>query len=463
MDRSHFTGCIYSDYIENSVKILKKEQQYTVILGAGESGVGAAILAKKLGHQVFVSDRGKIKDNFKSELSTNAIPFEEGQHTWEKIGIADEVIKSPGIPDKVPLIQQLVEKGIPVISEIEFAARYTSAKLIGITGSNGKTTTTTLTYHLLKAAGLDIGMVGNVGFSFARAVAEADKTLYVLELSSFQLDGIQDFRPDIALLLNITPDHLDRYEYRLENYIKSKFRILMNQQPDDVFVYNKEDANIQAFLKHINLVPKGIGLGVESIEGKQLKVEGSVFDMTASELKGLHNYQNALFAVTVAKLLKVEDAIIQNALESFKNVPHRLERVAEVDGVEYINDSKATNVDSVYYALMAMEKPIIWVVGGEDKGNDYQQLMPLVEDKVKAIVCLGIDNQKLIETFGQKVASLEETKSAEAAVKKARELATSGDVVLLSPACASFDLFKNYIDRGDQFKTAVRNLKSAKL
>ena len=360
MDCSHFIGSIYGDHFENSLDnhqiILKEKQQYTVILGAGESGVGAAILAKKLGHQVFVSDRGKIKDNFKSELSSNAIPYEEGQHSWEKIGIADEVVKSPGIPDKVPLIQQLINKGVPVISEIEFAARYTNAKLIGITGSNGKTTTTTLIYHLLKEANLDVAMVGNVGFSFARAVANADKSIYVLELSSFQLDGIQKFRPHIALLLNITPDHLDRYEYKMENYIRSKFRIRMNQQADDVFIYNKEDANIQAFLEQIKLVPKGINLGFERINGKQIAVADSVFDMTASTLKGLHNYQNALFAITVAKLLNLADDQIQKALETFENVPHRLESVAEVEGVEFINDSKATNVDSVYYALMAMEK-----------------------------------------------------------------------------------------------------------
>lgn len=438
---------------------MKAKQQQTVILGAGESGVGAAILAKKLGHEVFVSDQGKIKDNFKRELSEYAIPYEEGQHSWESIEIADEVIKSPGIPDTVPLIVKLMAKGIPVISEIEFAARFTNARLIGITGSNGKTTTTQLIYHLLDTAGLKVGMVGNVGFSFARAVAEGEKERYVLELSSFQLDGIQEFRPDIALLLNITPDHLDRYNYKLENYIQSKFRILMNQQPKDYFLYNQEDANIQAFLKNIKLIPKGVGLGFEMIKGKQLEIGGSTFDMASTSLKGLHNYQNALFAVAVAKLLEIEDRHIQEALNTFENVPHRLEIVATIDGVEYINDSKATNVDSVYYALMAMEKPIIWIVGGEDKGNDYQQLLPLAENKVKAIVCLGLDNQKIIQTFGQKVATIEETKSALDAVGRSKEIATSGDVVLLSPACASFDLFKNYIDRGDQFRSAVLSLK----
>lgn len=412
-------------------------------------------MAKKLGHAVFVSDRGKIKDNFKRELSDHAIPYEEGQHTIEKIKIANEIIKSPGIPDTVPLVVDLMDKGIPVISEIEFAARFTTATLIGITGSNGKTTTTQLTYHLLETAGLNVAMVGNVGFSFARAVAENKKEIYVLELSSFQLDGIRQFRPHLALLLNITPDHLDRYNYQLENYIQSKFRILMNQKETDVFFYNQEDANIQAFLKNLKLIPKGVGLGYEMIDGKQLEIEGSNFDMTASSLRGLHNYQNALFAVAVAKRLGIEDSIIQEALNTFENIAHRLESVAIIDGVEYINDSKATNVDSVYFALMAMEKPIIWIVGGEDKGNDYQQLMPLVEERVKAIVCLGIDNQKIIKTFGQKVARIEETKSAEAAVNKAKDLAEPGDVVLLSPACASFDLFKNYIDRGDQFRSVV--------
>lgn len=460
MDCRHIVGRINGHYFENQVEPLSnKKQQKTVVLGAGESGVGAAILARKMGHEVFVSDQGKIADRFKKELIDHAIPYEEGQHTWDQIDIADEVIKSPGIPDKVPLVKHLLTKGIPVISEIEFAARYTDAKLIGITGSNGKTTTTQLTYHVLKHAGLDVGMAGNVGISFARAVAEDTKSIYVLELSSFQLDGIQQFRPHIALLLNITPDHLDRYEYKMENYIASKFRIQMNQRREDTFLYNREDANITDFLSGKELIPKGIGLGFENIKEQQVTFAGSTFDLTNSPLKGLHNHQNALFAVAVAKLLGVKEESIQEALTTFKSVPHRMEVVAEIDGVTYINDSKATNIDAVYYALEAMEKPTVWIVGGEDKGNDYSALLPLVEKKVKAIVCLGLDNQKIIDTFGELVASIQETQSARAAVERSRALALPGEVVLLSPACASFDLFKNYIDRGDQFRAAVLKIK----
>lgn len=425
------------------------------ILGAGESGVGAALLAAREGADVWVSDKGKIADHYKEELIKNGLPYEEGQHTWEKITQADLVIKSPGIPDKVALIQALVAKGIPVISEIEWASRYTSSPIIGITGSNGKTTTTTLLNHLLITAGLEVGMAGNVGKSFARQLVEAPKALYVLELSSFQLDGIDTFKPNLALLLNITADHLDRYDYQLENYIRSKFRISLNQASGDQFLYFQEDPNTMAFL---SLVPKGVelkGISKTNIQSKTVVANGSTFDLTDTQLRGAHNALNALFAIHAAQYLAVSTAAIQAGLESFQPVPHRLESVATIAEVEYINDSKATNVDAVFYALQAMEKPIVWVVGGVDKGNDYQPLLQLVRDKVKAIVCLGVDNQKIIDAFGDFEIPIKETQDAAKAVQVSRNLSVPGDVVLLSPACASFDLFKNYLDRGDQFREAV--------
>lgn len=425
------------------------------ILGAGESGVGAALLAAREGADVWVSDKGKIADHYKEELIKNGLPYEEGQHTWEKITQADLVIKSPGIPDKVALIQALVAKGIPVISEIEWASRYTSSPIIGITGSNGKTTTTTLLNHLLITAGLEVGMAGNVGKSFARQLVEAPKALYVLELSSFQLDGIDTFKPNLALLLNITADHLDRYDYQLENYIRSKFRVSLNQASGDQFLYFQEDPNTMAFL---SLVPKGVelkGISKTMIQSKAVVANGSTFDLTDTQLRGAHNALNALFAIHAAQYLEVSTAAIQAGLESFQAVPHRLESVATIAEVEYINDSKATNVDAVFYALQAMEKPIVWVVGGVDKGNDYQPLLQLVRDKVKAIVCLGIDNQKIIDAFGDFEIPIKETQDAAKAVQVSRDLSVPGDVVLLSPACASFDLFKNYLDRGDQFREAV--------
>ena len=425
------------------------------ILGAGESGVGAALLAAREGAEVWVSDKGKIADHYKEELIKYGLPYEEGQHTWEKITQADLVIKSPGIPDKVALIQALVAKGIPVISEIEWASRYTSSPIIGITGSNGKTTTTTLLNHLLITAGMEVGMAGNVGKSFARQLVEAPKALYVLELSSFQLDGIDTFKPNLALLLNITADHLDRYDYHLENYIRSKFRISLNQASGDQFLYFQEDPNTMAFL---SLVPKGVelkGISKTNIQSKTVVANGSTFDLTDTQLRGAHNALNALFAIHAAQYLAVSTAAIQAGLESFQPVPHRLESVATIAEVEYINDSKATNVDAVFYALQAMEKPIVWVVGGVDKGNDYQPLLELVRDKVKAIVCLGVDNQKIIDAFGDFEIPIKETQDAAKAVQVSRDLSVPGDVVLLSPACASFDLFKNYLDRGDQFREAV--------
>ena len=425
------------------------------ILGAGESGVGAALLAAKAGYDLWVSDKGKIADHYKEELISNGLPYEEGQHTWEKIAQADLVIKSPGIPDKVKLIQQLIEKGIPVISEIELASRFNSAPIIGITGSNGKTTTTTLLYHILTSGGLDAGMAGNVGKSFARQLVEEPKELYVLELSSFQLDGIVDFKPQLALLLNISPDHLDRYDYKLENYIRSKFRIGMNQGKGDLLYYFEGDQNV---MSHLSLLPGEVqkkGISTSMISGKQIIANAQKFELAGTQLRGKHNALNALFAVQAAQRFGLTQAQIQEGLESFVTVPHRLERIAELSGVEYINDSKATNVDAVYYALQAMERPIVWVVGGVDKGNDYQPLKPLAKEKVKAIVCMGLDNQKIQRVFKDLEIPIQETQGAVEAVEAGRGLAKEGDVVLLSPACASFDLFKNYVDRGDQFRAAV--------
>lgn len=432
----------------------------TVILGSGESGVGAALLAKKLGLEIFVSDKGSILEKYKKELIENAIPYEEGNHDFEKILQADEIIKSPGIPDKVPIVKAALEKGISVISEIEFAARYAGdAVIIGITGSNGKTTTTKLTYHLLQTAGLDVAMGGNVGYSFARLLTETPKKYYVLEISSFQLDNSIAFRPNISMILNITPDHLDRYDYKLENYAAAKFKIIQKQRAEDTFLYNGENENIVYHLENITLTPKGVAISENSIENKILQVEKSTYDMSKTVLKGKHNFMNALFAIHAAKALGVTDEAIQKGLETFINAPHRMELVATIDGVEYINDSKATNVDSVYYALQAMTKPTIWIVGGQDKGNDYEPLLPFVNEKVKAIVAMGVDNSKIIDVFVEMIDDIIETNSAKEAVEVAKELAESGDVVLLSPACASFDLFKNYEDRGNQFRAEVLKLK----
>jgi UDP-N-acetylmuramoylalanine--D-glutamate ligase len=433
--------------------------KYLAILGSGESGVGAALLAKKLKFEVFVSDKSIISEKYKKELVENAIPYEEGDHNFEKILQADEIIKSPGIPDKVPIIKAALEKGIPVISEIEFAARYAGdAVIIGITGSNGKTTTTKLMYHLLQTAGFDVAMGGNVGYSFARLLTETPKRYYVLEISSFQLDNIIGFRPNISMILNITPDHLDRYDYKLENYANSKFKIIENQRAEDTFLYNIDNENVNNYLKDITLTPKGVAISEKMIDGALLKVGNATFDMSKTPLKGQHNYMNALFAIHAAKNLGVPDEAIQKGLETFVNAPHRMELVATIDGVEYINDSKATNVDSVFYALQAMTKPIVWIVGGQDKGNDYEPLLPFVKEKVKAIVCMGVDNNKIIDVFVEMIDDIIETSSAKEAVETAKELAESGDVVLLSPACASFDLFKNYEDRGNQFREEVMKL-----
>ena len=430
-------------------------QNQVAILGAGESGVGAAILAKQKGWEVFVSDFGGIKENYKRELEKYEIEFEENGHTSAKILSVGQVIKSPGVPDKAPIVKALLKAEIPVVSEIEFAAQYTDAKIIGITGSNGKTTTTNLIYHILKMARYNVGIAGNVGYSFARMVAEEEYDYYVLELSSFQLDGIKFFAPDIAILLNITPDHLDRYEYKFENYIKSKLRITMNQIEANHLIYNAEDESI---VKEIAL--NGTDANTHSVKSAQLNpenwtVNGETFSASELTIKGQHNLFNATCAIKAVMLAGVETNDIKKALRTFKNDPHRLEKVAIKNGVTYINDSKATNVDAVWYALDAMTQPVIWIVGGTDKGNDYSTLMELVETKVKAIVCMGIDNKKIHEAFGTQIKIIEDTKSAKEAVNVATKYADSGDVVLLSPACASFDLFENYKDRGEQFKVAV--------
>ena len=429
-----------------------------VILGGGESGLGAALLAKKLGYDIFVSDKGILKNEHKHIFRTNAIPYEESKHTWERIFEAAEIIKSPGIPDTTPLLRELYQRGIPVISEIEFASRHANATLLGITGSNGKTTTTNLTYHLLKSAGGKVGIGGNVGQSFSRNILELKQDIFVLELSSFQLDGIARFRPDVAILLNITPDHLDRYDYKMEHYIRSKFRIALNQRAEDAFIYNADDNNIQSFLIDNKLISKKIPVKNAFYNKKKLKVGSSLFDMQQCSLKGSHNFFNAACAIHAAKIMGLPDGQIQEGLNTFVNAPHRLERVASRKGVEYINDSKATNVDAVFYALRAMEKPVVWIAGGTDKGNDYRSISSLVEEKVKALICLGMDNAKLREVFSPILKNIEEVQSAREAVKRAAIYAEEGDVVLLSPACASFDLFKNYEDRGNQFKEAVRKL-----
>ncbi len=440
-----------------------------VVLGGGESGVGVAILAQKEGYKVFLSDRDTIQDRYKSVLNDKHIPFEEGQHSLETIFEADEIIKSPGIPDTVEMIQQLKSKGISVISEIEFASRYTDAKIVAITGSNGKTTTTSLIYHILKEEGLNVGLGGNIGKSFAWQVAENDFDLYVLELSSFQLDGIIHFKPNIAVLLNITPDHLDRYQYQMKNYVVSKFRIVMNQTADDYLVYSYDDQEIKTEIENQNIQSQKIPFSLEKqLERGAFGTENEITINTIDDpitmkiedlaLQGKHNVSNSMAAGIAAKLLKVRKETLKNSLSNFEAVEHRLEKVLTIHGIHFINDSKATNVNAAYYALDSMETPIIWVVGGTDKGNDYADVMQLVKSKVKAIICLGVDNTKLMKTFTNITPYILETHSMQDAVQYAYALGEKGDTVLLSPACASFDLFKNYEDRGTQFKEQVRKL-----
>ena len=441
-----------------------------VILGGGESGVGTAILGQQKGYDVFVSDFGKIKENYKEVLSINGIAWEDEKHTEELILNADVVMKSPGIPEKAPIVKKLIEKEIPVISEIEFAVQFTDATTIGITGSNGKTTTTLLTYHLLKEAGLNVGLAGNIGKSFAWQVAENKHDIYVLELSSFQLDGIINYKPHIAIIMNINPDHLDRYNYDYNLYIGSKFRITKNQTEADYLIYDNEDEAIQNWLKNnkikANKVPFSLITKPENqgafLEDNNINstINKELFTMPINELalEGKHNIKNAMAATAVAQLLNIRKQTIRESLTNFQGVEHRLEKVLKIQGVQYINDSKATNVNSVFYALDSMTTPTVWIVGGVDKGNDYDELMPLVREKVKAIVCLGVDNTKIINAFNNVVDVMVETTSMSEAVQLAQRLAEKGDSVLLSPACASFDLFENYEDRGQQFKQAIFNL-----
>jgi UDP-N-acetylmuramoylalanine--D-glutamate ligase len=440
-----------------------------VVLGAGESGVGTALLGKQKGFDVLVSDKGTIAEKYKQVLVQNAIEFEENQHTESKIFTADIVMKSPGIPDTIPLIEQLHQKKIAVVSEIEFANSYTDATLVGITGSNGKTTTTLITYHLLQKANKNVGMAGNIGDSFAKQIAEQNYSTYVLELSSFQLDGIQEFRPHIAIITNITPDHLDRYAYDFDLYVNSKFRITKNQNKNDFLIYDADDEVINNWLNNnttkATLVPfsleKELEFGAFVEQDKiilRLKTKEVLMDINDLKLKGKHNVKNAMAGAMASKLLEARKKVIAESLSDFEGVEHRLENVQKVNGVQYINDSKATNVNSVYYALECMDTPTVWIVGGVDKGNDYSDLLPLVREKVKAVVCLGLDNQKIIDTFQKVVDVLVETAGVEEAVKVADKIAKEGDTVLLSPACSSFDLFQDYKERGMKFKEAVRNL-----
>ena len=440
-----------------------------VVLGGGESGIGAAVLAKVKGHDTFLSDNSTIAEKGKETLAKYGIPYEEGGHTMSRILDADEVVKSPGIPDTIPVIQSILNAGIHVISEIEFGGRYDRAKKICITGSNGKTTTTSIIYYLLKNAGLNVGLGGNIGESYAYQVATCDYDIYVLELSSFQLDGMYDFKADIAILLNITPDHLDRYDNKMENYVKAKFRITRNMSQNDCFIFCQDDDITVGHLSQVVTRAK-----MFPITQKEKVEQGAYIDngnmvvkynhdqytmpLTDLSLPGKHNIYNSLAAAITGKIMNITNEVIRESLTTFKAVEHRLEKVLSIKDVLYINDSKATNVNSTWYALESMERPVVWIAGGKDKGNDYEPLYDLVKEKVKALVCLGVDNRKLHACFEDKIATITDASSAKEAVMKAYELASPGDVVLLSPCCASFDLFKSYEDRGKQFKNAVREL-----
>lgn len=447
-----------------------EEKQKIVVLGGGESGIGAAVLAKKKGLAVFLSDNDKIKDKYKRVLKHFEIDFEEGGHSVEKLFLASEVIISPGIPLDIPLIRNLKKKEIKIISEIEFASRYTNAKTICITGSNGKTTTTLMIYHILNNAGLNVGLAGNIGASFALQVATNNFDYYVIEISSFQLDSMYEFRADIAILLNITPDHLNRYDFNFENYARSKFRITQNQTRNDAFIYSSDDKTIELMMKHIKINARHypISLNNENYEeGAYLKGNEIIINSNKNHLKmtleqlalqGRHNIYNSMAAGITAKLLDIRNETIKQSLSDFQNISHRLEYVSSVHGITFINDSKATNVNSTWYALEHYQKPIIWIAGGVDKGNDYSSLHLLVKQKVKAIICLGLDNSKIHEEFADYCDTIIDTESAGEAVINAYHLAKKGDTVLLSPSCASFDLFENFEDRGDQFKEAVKAL-----
>jgi UDP-N-acetylmuramoylalanine--D-glutamate ligase len=447
------------------------QKQKLVILGAGESGIGAALLGKKQGYDVFVSDGGTIKDIYKQELAVNHIPFEEGRHSWDTVLAADEIVKSPGIPEKSELMKKVRERQVPVISEIEFAYRFSKdQKIIAITGSNGKSTTTALTFHIFETAGLNAAMVGNIGLSYARQVATAPAEYYIIEVSSFQLDDIKTFKPNVAILLNITPDHLDRYDYKMENYVRSKFRITLNQTKEDYFIYCMDDPEIMGYLSKQTIYSTSIPFTIM----EPLKKEGgfiandqvnirlndepvivSIYDLA---LKGKHNLYNSMAAGIAGRTMDIRKEKIRESLTSFKSLEHRMEYVATVRGVDFINDSKATNVNSLWFALESMEQPVVLIMGGVDKGNDYSAIKDLVKEKVKAIVCLGVDNTPIQEALSDATPTMVNTGSMKEAVQSAFQLAAKGDVILLSPACASFDLFKNYEDRGRQFKEAVREL-----
>ena len=440
-----------------------------VVLGGGESGVGTAILAKKENFDVFLSDMGQIKDKYKQLLEEYGIAYEEGQHTEDLILNADEVMKSPGIPKKAALIQKLEEKGVSIISEIEFASRYTDAKIIAITGSNGKTTTTSLMFHILKQAGLNVGLGGNIGKSFAKSVAEDNFDYYVLEVSSFQLDDIKtNFKPYVAILLNITPDHLDQYNYQFDLYAKSKFRITENQDENDYFIYNLDDPKTMDIIDQIDIraIRKPFTMMEASNEAyadnELFRVNDSNGDFTMLVndlgLIGKHNVSNSLAAAVAAKIIDINNEDLKKSLSDFKSVEHRLEPVLTIGGIDFINDSKATNVNATYFALESMTKPVVWIVGGTDKGNDYNEVLPFVKKKVKAIVCLGVDNAKIVDFFSPYIDTIVETNTMKDCVEQSYKLATKGETVLLSPACASFDLFNGYEDRGDQFKENVRKL-----
>ncbi len=446
-------------------------KQLMCILGAGESGVGAALLAQRNGYEVFVSDSGKIAEKYIKELEDNKIEFEEGQHSEEKVLSASEVMKSPGIPEKNTLIKKIRAKNIPIISEIELAYRYKgNSKIVAITGTNGKSTTTSLIYHICTTAGLDCALVGNIGYSFAKQVAENPKALYVAEISSFQLDDIVTFRPDIAVLLNITEDHLDRYAYNIENYINSKFRIIENQTVNDYFIYCLDDELIMTHLKHITISSNPLPFSMKQevnkgayikdnqmmIKAQEERISMNIYDFVA--LKGKHNQYNTMAAGIAASVLDIRKEKIREAVQTFESLEHRMEFVATIRGVEFINDSKGTNLNSVWFALESMTKPTILIMGGVDKGNDYSLIEDLIKEKVKAIVCLGLDNKKIHEAFSGKINTIVDTQSMKDAVTEAYKLAEKEDTVLLSPGCSSFDLFKNYMDRGDQFKVEVKNL-----
>ncbi|MFV0186516.1 UDP-N-acetylmuramoyl-L-alanine--D-glutamate ligase [Empedobacter falsenii] len=440
-----------------------------VVLGGGESGVGTAILAKKENFEVFLSDMGQIKDKYKQLLEEHGIAYEEGQHTEDLILNADEIMKSPGIPKKAALIQKLEAKGVSIISEIEFASRYTDAKIIAITGSNGKTTTTSLMFHILKQAGLNVGLGGNIGKSFAKSVAEDNFDYYVLEVSSFQLDDIKtDFKPYVAILLNITPDHLDQYNYQFDLYAKAKFRITENQDENDYFIYNLDDPKTMEMIDQMNIrahrkpftMMDATNEAYANNELFRVSDSNGDFTMLVNDLGliGKHNVSNSLAAAVAAKIIEINNEDLRKSLSDFKSVEHRLEPVLTIGGIDFVNDSKATNVNATYYALESMTKPIVWIVGGTDKGNDYSEVLPFVKKKVKAIVCLGVDNTKIIDFFSPYIDTIVETNNMKDCVAQSYQLATKGETVLLSPACASFDLFNGYEDRGDQFKENVRKL-----